>query len=55
MPNAKNGNDKKNIRLQFRFDNETVEQLDECVKIEQTNRSEIVRKGIKEIHSKLKK
>ena len=45
----------KDTRLQFRFDNETLNQLDECAKIKATNRSEIVRQGIKKIHSELKK
>lgn len=45
----------KNTRLQFRFDNETLNQLDECARVKETNRSEIVRQGIKKIHSELKK
>lgn len=45
----------KDIRLQFRFDKTTVKQLDECAKAKNTTRSEIVRQGIKKIHSELKK
>lgn len=44
---------KKNTRLQFRFDDETLKQLNECAKKKKTTRSEVVRQGIKKIHSEL--
>ena len=37
---------KKDIKLQIRVDKPTLDLIDECAKKENTNRSEIVRKGI---------
>lgn len=45
----------KDFMLRVRLDKETLEQLDECCEVEQLSRSEIVRKGIKEQHSRIKK
>ena len=41
--------------LRVRLDQETLEQLDECCEAECLSRSEIVRKGIKEQHGRIKK
>lgn len=38
---------RKDIKLQIRVDKQTLEELDECAKQDNSNRSEIVRKGIK--------
>lgn len=38
---------KKDIKLQIRVDQQTLDELDECAKAAHSNRSEIVRKGIK--------
>jgi len=43
----------KDYMLRVRMDEQTLQQLDECCEAE--NRSEVVRKGIQEQHSKLKK
>ena len=45
----------KEFMLRVRLDRETLEQLDECCEAEQLSRSEIVRKGIKEQHGRIKK
>ncbi len=45
----------KNYMLRVRMDQETLNQLDECCKAERLSRSEIVRRGIKEQHSRIKK
>lgn len=45
----------KDFMLRVRLDRETLEQLDECCEAEQLSRSEIVRKGIKEQHGRMKK
>lgn len=45
----------KDFMLRVRLDKETLEQLDECCEAEQLSRSEVVRKGIKEQHSRIKK
>ena len=45
----------KDFMLRVRLDQETLEQLDECCEAEQLSRSEIVRKGIKEQHGRIKK
>ena len=45
----------KDFMLRVRLDRETLEQLDECCEVEQLSRSEIVRKGIKEQHGRIKK
>ncbi len=38
---------KKDIKLQIRVDKQTLDELDECARKENSNRSDIVRKGIK--------
>ena len=45
----------KDYMLRVRMDQETLNQLDECCEAEKLSRSEIVRRGIKEQHSRLKK
>lgn len=45
----------KDYMLRVRMDEQTVQQLDECCEAENLSRSEVVRKGIQEQHSKLKK
>ncbi|MCI9028468.1 MAG: ribbon-helix-helix protein, CopG family [Lawsonibacter sp.] len=41
--------------LRVRMDKETLQQLDKCCEAEQLSRSEVVRKGIREQHSRIKK
>ena len=38
---------RKNLRLQIRVDEQTLAELDECVKRDNSTRSDVVRKGIK--------
>ena len=45
----------KEYMLRVRMDEQTLQQLDECCEAENLSRSEVVRKGIQEQHSKLKK
>ena len=45
----------KDYILRVRMDKQTLQQLDECCEAENLSRSEVVRKGIQEQHSKLKK
>ena len=45
----------KDYMLRVRMDEQTLQQLDECCEAENLSRSEVVRKGILERHSKLKK
>lgn len=45
----------KDYMLRVRIDEQTLQQLDECCEAENLSRSEVVRKGIQEQHSKLKK
>ena len=45
----------KDYMLRVRMDEQTLQQLDECCEAENLSRSEVVRKGIPEQHSKLKK
>lgn len=45
----------KDYMLRVRMNNKTLEQLDECCKAENISRSEVVRKGIEEQHSRIKK
>jgi metal-responsive CopG/Arc/MetJ family transcriptional regulator len=45
----------KDYILRVRMDEQTLQQLDECCEAENLSRSEVVRKGIQEQHSKLKK
>ena len=45
----------KDYMLRVRMDEQTLQQLDECCKVENLSRSEVVRKGIQEQFDKLKK
>lgn len=45
----------KDYMLRVRMDEATLRQLDECCKVENLSRSEVVRKGIQEQYDKLKK
>lgn len=45
----------KDYMLRVRMDEQTLQQLDECCEVEHLSRSEVVRRGIQEQHSKLKK
>lgn len=45
----------KDYMLRVRMDKETLTQLDEICETEKLSRSEVVRSGIQEQHSKLKK
>lgn len=45
----------KDYMLRVRMDEQTLQQLDECCEAENLSRSEVVRKGIQEQYSKLKK
>ena len=45
----------KHYTLRLRLDKPTLAKLDECCKVENLSRSEIVRKGIEEQHGKIKK
>ena len=45
----------KDFMLRVRLDKETLEQLDKCCEAEQLSRSEIVRKGLKDQHDRIKK
>ena len=45
----------KDYMLRVRMDEQTLQQLDECCEAENLSRSVVVRKGIQEQHSKLKK
>lgn len=58
MATGKSGrptNNPKNYMLRARIDNETLAILDECCKITQLSRSEIVRISIVDYHKKIKK
>jgi predicted transcriptional regulator len=44
----------KNIKLQIRVDQETMDMLDKCVEELDSNRSDIVRRGIKKVADDLK-
>lgn len=55
MSTSEKHQDRKNTRLQFRFDDKTLSQLDECASIKKTTRSEIVRVGIKKVYDEIKK
>lgn len=46
---------RKDIKLQIRVDQQILDEIDECVEITKTNRSEIVRKGIKLVKAELSK
>ena len=45
----------KTFMLRVKMDKDTLNKLDECCKIEKTNRSEFVRKSIHEKYGDLKK
>ena len=45
----------KNTTIQVRMDADTVEKLDESATALKTNRSEVVRQGVNEIHKKVKR
>lgn len=45
----------KDYMLRVRMDQETLQQLQECCEAEGLSRSEVVRRGIKEQHSRIKK
>lgn len=45
----------KDYMLRVRMDEQTLQRLDECCEAENLSRSEVIRKGIQEQHSKLKK
>lgn len=45
----------KDYMIRVRMDEQTLQQLNECCEAENLSRSEVVRKGIQEQHSKLKK
>ena len=45
----------KDYMLRVRMDEQTLQQLDECCEAENLSRSEVVREGIQEQYSKLKK
>ena len=45
----------KDYMLRVRMDEQTLQQLDKCCEAENLSRSEVIRKGIQEQHSKLKK
>lgn len=45
----------KDYMFRVRMDEQTLQQLDECCEAKNLSRSEVVRKGIQEQHSKLKK
>ena len=43
----------KNIMVRVRMDNETIKKLDVCVKITNSNRSEIIRQSIERLYDDL--
>ena len=45
----------KDFILRVRLDKETLHRLDECCEAEKLSRSEVVRKGLEEQHSRIKK
>lgn len=44
----------KDITVRARMDSDTVKKLDECVEHYQSNRSEIIRRGVNKIHQEIK-
>lgn len=46
---------RKDIKLQIRVDQDTLEELDQCAKRDNSNRSVIVRKGIKLVKAEQEK
>lgn len=58
MPQKKMGRPTENIKdtmIRVRADKDTIDRLDECVNLLDSNRSEIIRKGIDKIYDDLKK
>lgn len=45
----------KDATVRARMDKDAIQELDECVKILDSNRSDVIRKGIKMLHDNLKK
>lgn len=45
----------KDYMLRVRMDKQTLEQLDDCCKVNNLSRSEVVRVGIREQYKKIKK
>lgn len=45
----------KDTTIKFRIDNETKEKLDECSEELKISKSEVLRQGVHELHSRLKK
>lgn len=45
----------KDKLLQVRLDDETLEKLDKCVKVENKSRSQVVRESISDRYEKIKK
>lgn len=45
----------KDIRIQIRLDKDILDKLDECAKINQTTRSDIIRQGIDLVYAKIMK
>ena len=48
-------NNPKNISVKVRMDKDIMELLDKCVEILDSNRSEIIRAGIKKMYEELNK
>ena len=58
MPSKKMGrptDSVKSIKIQIRVDEKTLSELDECVKYFNSNRSDVIRKGIQLVMSETKK
>ncbi|MDD4211713.1 MAG: CopG family transcriptional regulator [Clostridia bacterium] len=58
MKTTKLGRPTENVKdtmLRVRLDNDTLNKLDSCVKIKNSNRSEVVRESIKTVYDNIKK
>ena len=44
----------KDTMIRVRMEKDVVQKLDECVELLDSNRSEIIRKGIEDLHKNLK-
>jgi len=58
MPSKKMGrptDSPKNIKLQIRVDEQIIKDLDECAEQLNSNRSDVVRKGIQKVKAEIKK
>ncbi|AXU29350.1 TPA: ribbon-helix-helix protein, CopG family [Clostridioides difficile] len=58
MPQKKMGRPTESVKdtmIRVRADKDTIDKLDECVNLLDSNRSEIIRKGIDKIYDDLKK